>query len=86
MEERFYLIKLLINDKGQGAPTITEYNNKTDAIVAYHQTCAMYHNAQDVMWAYVYVQSTDGNLVKAPEIINHIPKVEPEQPEEVTEP
>lgn len=73
MQERFYLIKLLVNDKGQGAPSVTEYTDEDAAIVAYHQTCAAYRSAQDVRWAYVYVQGMDGNLVKAPEIIEHIP-------------
>lgn len=73
MQERFYLIKLLVNDKGQGAPSVIEYTDEEASIVAYHQACAAYHNAQDVRWAYVYVQGMDGNLIKAPEIIEHIP-------------
>ena len=80
---KFYVIKLLTNTAGQGAPSVAEFDTYDNAIVNYHQTLASFHNAEDVLYAVVEVQNGIGNTV-IKEIVDHIPELEPE-PEPETE-
>lgn len=80
---KFYVINLLTNTAGQGAPSVTEFDTYEKAIVNYHQTLASFHNAEDVLYAVVEVQNGVGNTV-IKEIVDHIPEPEPE-PEPETE-
>lgn len=77
---KFYVIKLLTNTAGQGAPSVTEFDTYDKAIVNYHQTLASFHNAEDVLYAVVEVQNGIGNTV-IKEIVDHIPEPEPETEE-----
>ena len=78
---KFYLIKLLTNDKGQDGSSISVFDTYEKAIVAYHRTLETYHSAQDVLHAVVQIANYAGN-VRIVEIVDHTPKPEPE---EVTE-
>lgn len=77
---KYYLIKLLTNTQGQDASSIAVYASKDKALIAYHQTLATYHNADDVLYAVVEIQNEYGN-VEIKEIVDHVPTPEPE-PEE----
>lgn len=77
---KYYLIKLLTNTQGQDASSIAVYASKDKALIAYHQTLATYHNADDVLYAVVEIQNGYGN-VEMKEIVDHVPTPEPE-PEE----
>lgn len=73
MNEKFYLVKLLTNDKGQDGSSLGVYNSLESAIVAYHQTCASYHNAQDVRFANVSIVNMYGVTVTGySETVEHI--------------
>ena len=75
MAEKYYLVKLLTNDKGQDGSSIGVYNSLESAIVAYHQTLASYHNAQDVRLANVSVVNVYGVTVSGySETVEHIPE------------
>lgn len=74
---KYYLIKLLTNTEGQGAPSINEYDTKNAALVAYHQTLSSFINAEDVLYAVVEVQDENGNITDK-EIVDHRPEPEPE--------
>ena len=74
---KYYLIKLLTNTQGQDGPSISVYDTKEKAIVAYHQTLAAFHNASDVLYAVVEIQNSVGNT-EIMEIVNHRPAPEPE--------
>lgn len=80
---KFYLIKLLTNDKGQDGSSIAVFDTYEKALVSYHQTLATYHNAQDVLHAVVQITNYVGNVMIM-EIVDHTPEPTPE-PEEVTE-
>ena len=87
---KYYIVKLLTNTQGQDASSVTVFEddeNKTareKAIVSYHQTLAMYHNADDVLYAVVQMVNEIGN-VEIMEKVDHKPAPEPE-PEPVEEP
>ena len=87
MESKFYLIKLLTNDKGQDGSSVAVYTDSEDksaknkALVAYHQTLANFHNASDVLWACVKIEDIYGTEI-ASEIVDHVPQPEPEPTEE----
>lgn len=61
--EKYYLIKELTNDKGQDGSSISVYTSLDSAVVAYHQTLASFHNAQDVLYAVVMVHDGYGRVV-----------------------
>ena len=88
---KYYIVKLLTNTQGQDAPSIsvfTDDENKSardKAIVHYHQTLAMYHNADDVLYAIVQLVNEIGN-VEIMEKVDHKPAPEPTpEPEEEPE-
>ena len=83
MNMKYYLVKMLTNTAGQDGSTIAMYDEKDKALVAYHQTLAAFHNADDVLYACVEIINSNGNI-EALEIVNHIPEPEPE-PEEIEE-
>ena len=85
MENKYYLIKLLTNTQGQDGSTISVYNDKNNALVAYHQTLATFHNAPDVLYAIVKVENLLGNT-EIMEIVDHIPEPEPVEEETTEEP
>ncbi len=85
---KYYLIKLLTNTQGQDGSSVTVYTDSEDksakdkALVAYHQTLASFHNAEDVLYAVVEIQNEYGNT-EIKEIVDHTPAPEPEnEPEE----
>ena len=61
--EKYYLIKELTNDKGQDGSTIAVFDSFDAAVVAYHNTLAAYHNAQDVLYAVVQIHDGYGRVV-----------------------
>ena len=83
---KYYVVKLLTNTQGQDASSVTVYSSENDARVAYHNTLAAYHNAEDVLYAIVQIVNEYGNCVIM-EIVDHKPTPEPEpvEPEENTE-
>lgn len=78
---KFYLIKLLTNDKGQDGSSVSAFDTYEQAIVAYHRTLETYHSAQDVLHAVVQIVNYAGN-VRIMEIVDHTPEPEPEASEE----
>lgn len=78
---KYYVVKLLTNTQGQDGSSVTVYESKDEAIVAYHQILAAYHNAEDVLYAIVQMTNEYGN-VEIMEIVDHKPTPEPEVPEE----
>lgn len=74
---KFYLIKLLTNDKGQDGSSITVFDTYENALVSYHQTLATYHNAQDVLHAVVQITNYVGNVMIM-EIVDHTPEPTPD--------
>ena len=76
----YYLIKIVINDKGQDGTSIEVKSSLDSAIVAYHQTLAAYYNAQDVAHAVVEILDTYGRIVgNFHEEVNHYPEPEPNE-------
>ena len=82
---KYYIVKILTNTAGQDASSVTPFlddENKTareKAIVSYHQTLAMYHNADDVLYAIVQLVNELGNC----EIMAKVdPRPAPEPEEE----
>lgn len=76
----YYLIKIVINDKGHDGTTIEVYSSLDSAIVAYHQTLATWHNAQDVAHGVVEILDTYGRVVgNFREEVNHYPEPEPSE-------
>ncbi len=74
MTEKYYLVKLLTNDQGQDGSSLAVYNKLDNAIVAYHQTLAAYHNAQDVRFANVSIINAYGVTISGySETVEHIP-------------
>lgn len=79
---KFYLIKLLTNTQGQDGSSIAVYSSRDGALVAYHQTLASFHNADDVLYAAVEIVNENGVVIQS-EIVDHRPAPEPEpEPEE----
>ena len=79
----YYLIKIVINDKGQDGTSIAVYTDLNGASVAYHQTLASFINAQDVRHSVVEILDTYGRVVgNFREEVNHYPEPEPEPTEE----
>ena len=74
---KYYIVKLLTNTQGQDGSSVTPYESKDAAIVAYHQTLASFHNAADVLYAVVQIVNEYGN-VEIMEIVDHRPEPEPE--------
>lgn len=86
MNDKWYVVKLITNMAGQDAdPAGTVFKDRTQALVNYHNTLAAFHNASDVMYAVVELQSYNGN-VEMKEIVDHIPAPEPEPEPEPEEP
>ena len=82
---KYYVVKLLTNTEGQDASSVTVYESEKDARVAYHNTLAAFHNAEDVLYAIVQIVNEYGNC-EIMEIVDHKPAPEPEPvPEENTE-
>lgn len=78
----YYLIKIVINEKGEDGTTIEIYNNLTSAQVNYHNTLAAYINEPNVIHGVVEILDTYGRTVGAfREEVNH-PAPEPEPSEE----
>ena len=74
----YYLVKILINDKGQDGTSIAVYIDLNSASVAYHQTLASFINASDVRHAVVEIIDTYGRVVgNFREEVNHYPEPEP---------
>ena len=86
---KYYLVKLLTNAQGQDGSSIEVFTDSEDktakekAYIAYHNTCAAFHDAKDVLYAVVEVL-TESAGVEIVEIIDHRPQPEPE-PETVEE-
>lgn len=73
--EKYYLIKELTNDKEQDGSTIAVYADLDSAVVAYHQTLASFHNADDVLYAIVQVHDMYGRVVGGyTETVDHRPE------------
>ena len=77
---KYYLVKLLTNRAGQDAASVSVYDTKDAALVAYHQILAAYHNAAGMLYAIVQIVNEMGN-VEIMEIVNHKPEPEPPEPE-----
>ena len=83
---RYYLVKLLTNTAGQDGSSIEVFVDSEDktakekAYIAYHNTCAAFHDAKDVLYAVVEVL-TESAGVEIVEIIDHRPQPEPETEE-----
>lgn len=79
----YYLVKIVINDKGQDGTTIQIYSTLDSASVAYHQTLASFINAQDVRHAVVEILDNSGVIVGGNsgyrEEVNHYPEPEVEE-------
>ncbi len=74
---KFYLVKLLTNQADQDASSVAVFDSLEAVQVAYHNTLASYHNAEDVKYAVVQILAENGNpIIK--EIVDHIPEPEPE--------
>ena len=75
--EKYYLIKELTNTQGQDGSTIATYADLDKAVVAYHQTLAAFHNADDVLFAIVQVHDMYGRVVGGyMETVDHRPESE----------
>jgi hypothetical protein len=74
---KYYVVKLLTNTAGEDASSVTVYASENDARVAYHNTLAAFHNAEDVLYAIVQIVNEYGNCVIM-EIVDHKPTPEPE--------
>ena len=82
---KWYLAKLLTNTAGQDGSSISVYsgdNAENNVLVAYDQTLAAFHNAEDVLFAVVEILNENGYVIQS-EIVDHRPP-EPE-PEPETE-
>lgn len=81
MPNRYYLIKILTNTQEQDASSVSMFDTLEKAQVAYHQTLAMYHNADDVLYAIVSIVDGEYSNLQAREIVDHrpTPNSEPEE-------
>lgn len=77
---KFYLVKLLTNTHGQDGSKIEVYSSRNSAFVAFHQTLANFHNADDVLYAAVEILNENGVVIQS-EIVDHRPAPEPETEE-----
>ncbi|MCR5451962.1 MAG: hypothetical protein K6F00_04970 [Lachnospiraceae bacterium] len=82
---KFYLVKILTNDKEQDGTTIGVYegdNAEDRAKVAFHQTLSSYHNAADVLYAVVEILDEYGRILGGDtgyrEVVDHRPQPEAE--------
>ena len=79
----YYLIKIVINEQGQDGTSIEVKSSLDSAIVAYHQTLAAYHNAQDVRHGVIEILDGSGVIVGGNsgyrEEVNHYPEPEPNE-------
>lgn len=75
---KFYLVKLLTNTQGQDGSSIAVYPSRDKALVAYHQTLANFHNADDVLYAAVEILNENGVVIQS-EIVDHRPAPEPDE-------
>lgn len=74
---KFYLVTLLTNTKGQDGSTLAKYDALENAVVAYHNKLASFHNADDVLYAVVEILDEYGRIVKNySEIVDHRENVE----------
>lgn len=79
---KYYLVKLLTNTQGQDGSGIAVYESRNGAFIAYHQTLANFHNADDVLYAAVEILNENGVVIQS-EIVDHRPAPEPQpEPEE----
>lgn len=79
---KYYLVKILTNDKGQDGTTIAKYDELTAAQVGYHNTLASFHNAADVLYAVVEILDEYGRIVGGySETVDHRPEPTPETEE-----
>lgn len=76
---KYYLVKLLTNNKGQDGSSLAKYDSLESALVGYHNTLAAFHNATDVLYAVVQILNEQGTSITL-EIVDHRPEPEP-QPE-----
>lgn len=77
---KYYLVKLVTNTQGQDGSSIAVYPSRDKALVAYHQTLATFHNADDVLYAAVEILNENGVVIQS-EIVDHRPAPEPETEE-----
>ena len=90
MPTKYYLVKILTNTAGQDASSVAVYEDSENksahdkALVAYHNICAAYHNADDVLYAVVEILNGYGDST-IKEIIDHRPAPEPEPEPEIEE-
>lgn len=76
---KYYIVKLLTNDQGQDGSAITGvYDDKEQALVAWHNLCAPLHSAQDVLHAVVQIVNSLGNVERMETIDHPAPEPEPE--------
>lgn len=75
--EKYYLVKLLTNSRGQDGSSLAKYDTLESALVGYHNTLASYHNASDVLYAVVEIINIYGTVTNI-EIVDHRPEPEPE--------
>lgn len=69
---KYYLVTLLTNDKGQDGSTLAKYDALENAIVAYHNKLASFHNASDVLYVIVEILDEYGRVLKNySEIVDH---------------
>ena len=67
-----YLLKLVVNQQDQHAPSVEYKEDETAAKVAYHQTLAAYYNAPDVKFGVVTLISDNGlQLKEFTEVVTH---------------
>lgn len=78
--KKYYLIKLVTNDKDQDGSAIAVYegeNADNRVKVAYHNTLASFHNADDVKYAVVEILDEYGRTLGGDngyrEIVDHRP-------------
>lgn len=80
---KYYLVKILTNDKGQDGTTIAKFDTQEQAIVNYHNTLASYHNAADVLYAVVEILDEYGRVLGGDngyrEVVDHRPEPEPNE-------
>ena len=82
---KYYVVKLLTNTAGEDGSSVTNFSSEKDARVAYHNTLAAFHNAEDVLYAIVQIVNEYGNC-EIMEIVDHKPEPEPVEPVEPEEP
>ena len=87
---KYYIVKLLTNTAGQDGSSVTVFTDdenksaRDKALVSYHQTLAMYHNADDVLYSVVQMVNEIGNC-EIMEKVDHRPAPEPEPEPEPNE-